>query len=77
MWDKLSKRLQALLTSIVLKTILTEKTKEKVVTHLNKKLDIPLLDEADEQELIELMWETAELAINEALGVESSEEGEE
>tara|TARA_Y100000310_G_scaffold139322_1_gene138624 strand:- start:4744 stop:4974 length:231 start_codon:yes stop_codon:yes gene_type:complete len=76
MWETLSTRLQALLASIVLKTILTDKTKDKVVTHLNSKLDIPILDEDDERELIELMWESAELAIRESVGLEEKSEGE-
>lgn len=70
MWDKISKGLQSLLTGVVIKSILTESTKKKVVDQLNAKIDIPLLSEKDEAELIGYMWEAVEQAIKDVLKVQ-------
>ena len=70
MWDKISKGLQSLLTGVVIKSILTESTKKKVVDQLNSKIDIPLLSEKDEAQLIGYMWEAVEQAIKDVLRVQ-------
>tara|TARA_R100001530_G_scaffold125591_1_gene94176 strand:+ start:275 stop:496 length:222 start_codon:yes stop_codon:yes gene_type:complete len=70
MWDKISKGLQSLLTGVVIKSILTESTKKKVVDQLNSKIDIPLLSEKDEAQLIGYMWEAVEQAIKDVLKVQ-------
>ena len=69
MWDKISKGLQSLLTGVVIKSILTEETKRKVVNQLNAKINIPVMSEKDEAQLIGYMWDAVEQAIKDVLKV--------
>tara|TARA_Y100000310_G_scaffold271663_1_gene286268 strand:- start:296 stop:517 length:222 start_codon:yes stop_codon:yes gene_type:complete len=70
MWDKISKGLQSLLTGVVIKSILTEETKRKVVNQLNAKINIPVMSEKDEAQLIGYMWDAVEQAIKDVLKVQ-------
>jgi hypothetical protein len=70
MWDKISKGLQSLLTGVVIKSILTEETKRKVVNQLNAKINIPVMSEKDEAQLIGYMWDAVEQAIKDVIKVQ-------
>ena len=41
--------------------------KDQIITELNAKLDLPFLNEKDEKELLEGLWETIEEVVGEAI----------
>ena len=41
--------------------------KQQIITALNAKLDLPFLNEKDEQELLEGIWETIEEVVSETI----------
>jgi hypothetical protein len=62
--DKLMKVFGSLLPKLAKKMILSKK--EVILTSMNKKMNLPLLDEDDERELLEGLWSALEDAIDEA-----------
>lgn len=62
--DKLMKVFGSLLPKLALKMIRNKK--DDILTKMNEKMNLPLLDEADERELLEGIWSAIEEAIDEA-----------
>lgn len=62
--DKLMKVFGSLLPKLALKMIRNKK--DDILTKMNEKMNLPLLDEADERELLEGIWSALEDAIDEA-----------
>ncbi len=58
--DKLLKVIKSLAVKMVLGQ------KEKIIAEMNKKIDIPFANEADEKKLLEGIWEVVEEAVLEA-----------
>ena len=63
--DKLMKVFGSLLPKIAKKLILSKK--DKILTEMNKKLDIPFADEEDERKILEGIWATLEEALDAAI----------
>ena len=57
-------KLVKVLKGLAVKMVLGQK--DKIITGLNKKLDIPFMSEKDEKELLEGVWEVVEEAVKEA-----------
>ena len=53
--DRLMKVFQGILPKLAKKLILSKK--DVIIANMNKKMDLPLLDEDDERELLEGAWE--------------------
>jgi len=51
--------------SLAVKVIFTEKMKTKAVTELNKKVDLPILDETSEDTLYRKIWDAVESIVRE------------
>ena len=58
-------KLMGIIKKIGAKMILGKK--DKIITALNAKLDLPFLNEKDEKELLEGIWETIEEVVGEAI----------
>ena len=57
-------KLLAVIKSLAVKMVLGQK--KQIIAKLNKKIDIPFANEADEKKLIEGIWELVEEAVLEA-----------
>ena len=57
-------KLLAVIKSLAVKMVLGQK--KQIIEKLNKKIDIPFANEADEKKLIEGIWELVEEAVLEA-----------
>jgi hypothetical protein len=62
--DKLMKVLQGILPKLAKKLIVSKK--DAILSKMNAKMDLPLLDEKDERELLEGIWSAIEDALDEA-----------
>ncbi len=51
--------------------IFSDNMKKRFVESLNKKLDIPVLNEQEEAELIGLVWDTMEETVKEVLEIDN------
>ena len=58
--DKLLKVIKGLAVKMVLGQ------KETIIANLNKKIDVPFMNEKDEKELLEGIWEVVEEAVKES-----------
>lgn len=58
-------KLMGVIRKIGVKLILGKK--QQIITALNAKLDLPFLNEKDEQELLEGIWETIEEVVSETI----------
>ena len=54
-------KLLAVIKSLAIKMVLSQK--KQIIAEMNKKLDIPFANEADEKKLIEGIWELVEEAV--------------
>lgn len=70
MWSSISRRIQSVIVSAAIGIIFSEDTKGRVVTILNNRIDIPIMNERQEQELFEALWDAAREAVSEALDIE-------
>tara|TARA_B100001250_G_C19799618_1_gene790379 strand:+ start:1838 stop:2035 length:198 start_codon:yes stop_codon:yes gene_type:complete len=61
--DKLMKMFGSLLPKLAKKLVLSKK--DAILTKMNAKMDLPLLDEKDERELLEGIWGAIEDALDE------------
>ena len=57
-------KLLNVLKSLAVKMILGQK--DKIIVNMNKKNDVPFMNEKDEAELLEGIWEVVEEAVKEA-----------
>lgn len=57
-------KLLNVLKSLAVKMILGQK--DKIIANMNKKIDVPFMNEKDEAELLEGIWEVVEEAVKEA-----------
>ena len=57
-------KLLNVLKSLAVKMILGQK--DKIIANMNKKIDVPFMNEKDEAELLERIWEVVEEAVKEA-----------
>tara|TARA_Y100000310_G_scaffold292903_1_gene322053 strand:+ start:158 stop:343 length:186 start_codon:yes stop_codon:yes gene_type:complete len=57
-------KLLNVLKSLAVKMILGQK--DKIIANMNKKIDVPFMNEKDEAELLEGVWEVVEEAVKEA-----------
>lgn len=62
--DKLMKIFGKLLPKLAKKLVMSKK--DVILANMNKKLNLPLLDEQDELELLEGVWSCLEEALDEA-----------
>ncbi len=63
--ERLMKVFQGILPKLAKKLILSKK--DVIIANMNKKMDLPLLDEDDERELLEGAWEALEEALDIAI----------
>jgi len=63
--EKLMQVFGNLLPKLAKKLILSKK--DQIIDGMNKKMDLPLLDEQDERELLEGIWSAVEDALDEAI----------
>jgi len=63
--ERLMKVFQGILPKLAKKLILSKK--DIIIDKMNKKMDLPLLDEDDERELLEGAWEALEEALDIAI----------
>ena len=63
--ERLMKVIQGILPKLAKKLILSKK--DVIIANMNKKMDLPLLDEDDERELLEGAWEALEEALDIAI----------
>ena len=63
--EKLMKVFGSLLPKLAKKLILNKK--DSIIDGMNKKMNLPLLDEDDERELLEGIWSAMEDALDEAI----------
>ena len=63
--ERLMKVFQGILPKLAKKLILSKK--DVIIANMNKKMDLPLLDEDDERELLEGAWETLEESLDIAI----------
>ena len=63
--ERLMKIFQGILPKLAKKLILSKK--DVIIANMNKKMDLPLLDEDDERELLEGAWEALEEALDIAI----------
>ena len=54
-----------IIESYAVKLVLSKK--EQIIKTINSKIDLPLLNEKDEQELLEGLWEVIETGVKEVL----------
>ena len=64
-------KLLVVIQNLAVKMVLSQK--DKIITQMNKKLNIPFASEADEQELLEGIWELLEESMTEAIDSKSKE----
>jgi len=55
------------LKKMVIEMIMNESTKEKVIIHLNKKMNLPMISEETEAELLDALYEAMQEALTEAI----------
>ena len=54
-------KLMAIIEKLAAKMVLSKK--DKILTAMNKKIDIPFASEADEREMLEGLWSVVEEAV--------------
>ena len=59
------KKIMKIIESYAVKLVLSKK--EQIIKTINSKIDLPLLNEKDEQELLEGLWEVIETGVKEVL----------
>mgnify|MGYP003135528308 FL=1 len=57
-------KLIKVMKSLAVKMVLGQK--ETIIANLNKKIDVPFMNEKDEKELLEGIWEVVEEAVKES-----------
>lgn len=57
----------AVIKKIAIQMLLNDETKEKVITALNKKINIPMIPEEMEAELMDSMYEAMQEALKDAI----------
>lgn len=69
-WEKVADRLVDLLRLVAMRVVFTETMKNRVLTRLNEKVDIPILEENEEHILFDTIWSTIQEAVEEDLSDE-------
>lgn len=57
-------KLLTVIKGLAVKMVLGQK--ETIIANLNKKIDVPFMNEKDEKELLEGIWEVVEEAVKES-----------
>jgi|2_EtaG_2_1085320.scaffolds.fasta_scaffold30855_2 hypothetical protein len=65
-------KLVAVIKKLAIEMILNDEMKTKIITSLNKKINIPLISEATEKELMEGLYEAMEEALKDAIEVNNA-----
>ena len=60
-------KLVAAIKKIAVEMILNDDTKKKVITQLNKKMNIPMISEETEAELLDALYEAMQEALQDAI----------
>ena len=60
-------KLAAAIKKIAIEMILNESTKDKIISNLNKKLNLPMISEQTEKELLEALYEAMQESLKSTL----------
>ena len=60
-------KLVKILKKMAVEMVLNDTNKEKIVKHLNKKINLPMISEETEAELLDALYESIQEAIAEAI----------